>query len=104
MKYMAVGLHSLDLQTLYLPSFKTEERAWSQQKRHQEMGQVNGLKQGARTTPRLGRQTVFSPRQRESGYITLPVIGGVDVSLAPPSPGKPSEGYTPCHPFDKLSW
>lgn len=33
--YLAVGLRSAGLQGLYLPSFKTEERARSQHQRHQ---------------------------------------------------------------------
>ena len=39
---------------------------------------------------------VFILRDKER----LPVIEGIEVSLAPWLPGKPAQGYTLHHPFD----
>ena len=40
----------------------------------------------------------------QSGKGRLPVIGGVEGSLAHWLPVKPKEGHAPHHPFDRLSW
>ena len=65
-----VGLHATGLQVLHLSSFKTEERAQSQQQRHQWFNgwrNLTCLKQGPGVTPHCVQLMVGEGR--------LPVIG-----------------------------
>ena len=69
------------LVSLHLPSCKTEERAWSQQQRHQWFngwGDLTCLKQGPGATPHQVQQTVGKTWWQSSllgGKGRLPVIG-----------------------------
>ena len=77
----SVRLHPAGLQGLRLPSFKTEQRAWSQQQRHQWFngwGDLTRLKQGPGATPhcvwlRADRTWWQSSPPKERGE--LPFIG-----------------------------
>lgn len=91
-----IGLHPAGLQGLYLPRFKTEEIAQSQQQRPQwfngwgaYLSEVRSWRWHPTLCAEDGEQNmaaVFAPAPRGRGR--LPVTGGIAIRLAHGLPGK----------------
>ena len=108
---ICVGLYPADLNTLYLPSLKTEERTQSQWQIHQWLMDGRSYMHEARSWNDIppcamdSRQDMAAVLRRE-GRGRWPVVGGIEVSsLVTWHTMETSRGSHPSPlPFDKLSW